>query len=127
MHFNKTSKIMAMDFFYKAGGAILAPFKYAQREIKDAKEDWKEDAQEALAKVLKIAVMVVFSLFFVVFLSVTVAMSINESMDSAWLGFAIVSGFYLLLTVGVYVWTKTDKKKHEQHYKHQEAKTVATN
>jgi amino acid transporter len=118
---------MAMDFFYKAGGAILAPFKYAQREINEAKEDLKEDAQEALSKAIKLVIIGVFSLFFIVFISITAATSINDAMDSAWAGFAIVAGFYLLLALGVYIWMKaTAKKKHEEEFKHHRANTVAT-
>jgi hypothetical protein len=118
---------MAMDFFYKAGGAILAPFKYAQREINEVKEDLKEDAQDALATALKVAAMAVFALFFVVFISITAATSLNDSMDSPWAGFAIVAGFYLLLAVGVYIWMKaTAKKKHESEFKQHEANTMVT-
>ena len=40
-----------MEFFYKVAGAIWAPFRYAQREIENAKEDLKEDAREAAADV----------------------------------------------------------------------------
>ena len=39
-----------MDFFYKTAGAILAPFRYAQREIENAKETLKEDARDAALK-----------------------------------------------------------------------------
>jgi hypothetical protein len=104
---------MAMDFFYRAAGAVLAPFRYAQREIEDAKENLKEDAQEALATALKITVVAVCALLFLLFGSITAATAINESMNSAWSGFAIVGGFYLLLAIVAYIWKQaTDKKKH---------------
>jgi hypothetical protein len=108
---------MAMDFFYKAAGAVLAPFRYAEREVKNAKENLKEDAQAALAKVLKMAVMVFCSLLFLLFISITAAMAINRSMESEWAGFAIVAGFYLLVGVAMYVWKEAGEKKHEEHHR----------
>jgi hypothetical protein len=104
---------MAMDFFYKAAGAVLAPFRYAEREVKHAKENLKEDAQYALAKVLKMAVMVFCSVLFLLFISITAAMAINRSMQSDWAGFAIVAGFYLLVGLAMYIWKEAGEKKHE--------------
>jgi hypothetical protein len=109
---------MAMDFFYKAAGAVLAPFRYAEREVKTAKENLKEDAQAALAKVLKMAVMVFCSLLFLLFISITAAMAINRAMESEWAGFAIVAGFYLLVGVAMYVWKEATDKQHEEHHHH---------
>ncbi|HYC86317.1 MAG TPA: phage holin family protein [Chryseosolibacter sp.] len=107
-----------MDFFYKAAGAVLAPFRYAEREVKHAKENFKEDAQAALAKVLKLAVMVFCSLLFLLFISITAAMAINRSMESEWAGFAIVAGFYLLVGIAMYIWKEVSEKKHEEHQQH---------
>jgi Kef-type K+ transport system membrane component KefB len=110
---------MVMNFFYKTVGAILAPFRYAQREIEDAKENLKEDAKEIASNVLKIIALVFCALFFLLFGSITVATALNSSWDSSWLGFAIVAGFYLVLAIGVYLWKHlTNKKKHEEEYKH---------
>ena len=54
---------------------------------------------------------------FLLFGSVTAAAAINSSSNSAWLGFAIVAGFYLAVTIGIYVWKNaTNKKKHAQEY-----------
>ena len=103
-----------MDFFYKAAGAVLAPFRYAQREIESAKENLKDDAKEAAANVLKIFVMSLCALFFLVFGSISAATAINASTESAWLGFASVAGFYLLLAIGVYIWKQTTRRKKEE-------------
>jgi hypothetical protein len=110
-----------MDFFYRAAGAVLAPFRYAEREVKEAKENLKEDAQEALAKVLKMAVMVFCSLLFLLFISITAAMAINRAMESPWVGFAIVAGFYLLVGVAMYIWKEADEKKKHPHHHHGKA------
>lgn len=114
---------MAMDLFYRAAGAILAPLRYAQREIKDAKEDLKEDAQHAISNALKVAAAGLFSLFFLVFLSVTAAMAINDSMDSPWIGFALVAAFYMLVAIGLYAWYKATSKRQGE-YKHRQARAV---
>ena len=111
-----------MDFFYKAAGAVLAPFRYAEREVKLAKENIKEDAQDLLAKVLKIAVMVFCSLLFLLFISITAAMAINTALESEWAGFAIVAGVYLLAGIAMYIWKQAeDKKKHHHHHEHGKA------
>jgi hypothetical protein len=104
-----------MNIFYKAAGAVLAPFRYAEREVKEAKENLKEDAQFALAKVLKLVVVGFCSLLFLLFISITAAMAINTSMNSEWAGFAIVAGFYLMAGVIMYVWKSIEDKKHEEH------------
>ena len=54
---------MAMENFYKIVGAILAPFRYAQREIEIVKENLKEEAHEAASNALKIVAMVFCALF----------------------------------------------------------------
>jgi arginine exporter protein ArgO len=112
---------MEMNFFYKAAGAILAPFRYAQREIEDAKENLKEDAKEAASNVLKIFIIAFASFLFLVFGSITAANAINSSLDSTWLGFAIVAGFYLLVAIGVYVWKQVSnqQQKRKEMYEHQ--------
>ena len=116
---------MAMDLFYRAAGAVLAPLRYAQREIKDAKEDLKEEAQHALSNALKVAAAGLFGLFFLTFLSITAAMAINDSMDSPWIGFALVAGFYMLVAIGLYTWYKSTNKRQGE-YKHRQAHPITT-
>jgi hypothetical protein len=113
---------MAMGFFYRAAGAIWAPFRYAQREIENAKEDLKEDAREAAADVLKLLIICLCAIFFLIFGSITAASAINSSSDSAWLGFATVACFYLVVAIGVYVWKQASKqKKHDKISEHHRA------
>jgi len=116
---------MAMDLFYRAAATVLAPFRYAQREINDAKEDLKEDAQYVMSSALKVAAAGLFGLFFLAFLSVTAAMAINDLMDSPWVGFALVAAFYLLVALGIYAWYKATAKKHSE-YKHRQVRAVTT-
>ena len=102
---------MVMDFFYKAAGAVIAPFRYAQREIENTKENLKEDAREAASNVLKIFLISLCVLFFLVFGSISAASAINASSESAWLGFASVAGFYLVLAIGVYIWRQVSRQR----------------
>jgi hypothetical protein len=109
---------MAMNLFYRAAGAVIAPFRFAKREVQSLKENIKEDTQEAIAKVMKLAVVAFCSVLFLIFLSVTVAIAINRSMDNDIAGFGIVAGFYLLVGIGMYVWNASEKHKME-HTKNQ--------
>jgi hypothetical protein len=109
---------MAMNLFYKAAGAVIAPFRFAKREVQTLKENIKEDTQEAIAKVIKLAVVAFCSILFLIFLSVTIAVAINRSMDNDIAGFAIVAGFYLLAGIGMYMWNASEKHKME-HTKNQ--------
>jgi len=105
---------MEMNFFYRAAGAIFAPFRYAQREIEDAKENLKEDAKEAASNAIKIFIISISSFLFLVFVSITAANAINSSSDSTWLGFASVAGFYLLVAIGVYGWKQVSNQQRKQ-------------
>jgi hypothetical protein len=101
------------ELFYKAAGAILAPFRYAEREVIHMKDVAKEDLQQFLATAIKYVIIGVASFLFLLFLSITAATAINEKTESPFLGYAIVAGFYLLVGIGLYIWKEaTDKKKH---------------
>ena len=98
--------------FYKAAGAVLAPFRYAEREVKHMKEVAKEDVQAFVANLIKLALIGIVSFLFLLFISITIAAAINHSTGSEFLGYAIVAGFYLLAGVGLYIWKEaSDKKK----------------
>lgn len=99
------------ELFYKAAGAILAPFRYAEREVQNMKEIAKEDLQTLLATAIKIALLSVVSLLFLLFISVTAAAAINESTGNAYLGWLIVAGFYLVVGIGLYIWKEASEKK----------------
>ena len=103
------------ELFYKAAGAILAPFRYAEREVQNMKEDAKEDIQAFIANLIKIIMISVVGLLFLFFISVTAAAAINDSTGSSFLGWAIVAGFYLIVGIGLYIWKEaTDKDKHKK-------------
>jgi cytochrome bd-type quinol oxidase subunit 2 len=101
------------------GTCDLAPFRIAQRAIENTKENIKEEAREAASDILKILIISLCTLFFLIFGSITIASAINTSSNSAWVGYASVTGFYLILAVGVYVWKQTRKeRKQREMYDH---------
>jgi hypothetical protein len=101
------------ELFYKAAGAILAPFRYAEREVQQMKETAKEDLQAFIANLIKLALIAVVSLLFLLFISITAAAAINESSNNGFIGWAIVAGFYLLVGIGLYIWKEVAEKKKE--------------
>jgi Ca2+/Na+ antiporter len=109
------------DLFYKAAGAIVAPFRYAEREAKAFKEHVKEDVQLYAATLLKIAAAGMAALLFLLFLSLTVAHAINKSMNSQVAGYAFVAGFYLLVAIVMYVLKTVDDKKKKEIENHRKA------
>ena len=102
------------ELFYKAAGAIIAPFRYAEREVKELKENVKEDLQAYVANLLKMAVIAIAGILFLLFIGLTVAKAINNSMDSEVAGYAFVSGFYLLVAVFLYILKTVDDKKKKK-------------
>ena len=100
--------------FYKAAGAVLAPFRYAEREAKALKEHVKEDVQAYMAIFLKLAVAGVAAVLFLLFISIAVANWINNAMDSQVAGFAIVAAFYLLIATFMYILKVADDKKKKE-------------
>lgn len=102
------------QLFYKAAGAILAPFRYAEREVEHLKEVAKEDVQALIAKAVKFTIMGIAGLLFLLFISIMAAALINRTLDSEYLGYAIVAGFYLVVAIVVYISKEaTDHKKKE--------------
>ncbi len=104
--------------FYKAAGAVVAPFRYAEREAKLIKEHVKEDIQAYVAIALKLAVAAVAGILFLLFISIAVANWINSAMNSQVAGFLIVGGFYLLVAVTMYILKLADDRKKKEIAEH---------
>ncbi|WP_420317775.1 phage holin family protein [Ekhidna sp.] len=60
-----------------------------------------------LSGVIALSLLAVFGLFFFFFLSFAMAELINIGMDSAYLGYLIISGFYLLIIIIVTILVKS--------------------
>ena len=114
------------EIFYKVAGALIAPFRYADREVQRFKAEAKEDLQAFIAKMIKMVILSIASLLFLLFLSIFAATAINNAMNSTFIGFAIVAGFYLLCAVGVYISKEVSDKKREAEdmQKHMHLKKV---
>lgn len=106
------------ELFYRAAGAIVAPFRYAEREAKALKEHVKEDVQAYVAIFLKLAVAGVAAVLFLLFISIAAANWINNAMNSEVAGFAIVAGVYLLVAVVMYILKLADDKKKKEADNH---------
>lgn len=106
------------ELFYKAAGAIVAPFRYAEREAKALKEHVKEDVQAYVAIFLKLAVAGVAAVLFLLFISIALANWINNEMNSEVAGYAIVAAFYLLVAVFMYILKLADDKKKKEADNH---------
>lgn len=111
--------------FYKAAGAIIAPFRYAEREAKNVKEHLKEDFQKLVETAIKITVAAVAAMLFLLFISIGVANLLNHVLNSAWAGYAIVGGFYLLVAVVVYAMKVAADKKREEEKRERKARELA--
>ena len=115
------------ELFYKAAGAIVAPFRYAEREAKALKEHVKEDLQAYVAIFLKLAVAGVAGILFLLFISIAAANWINNTVNSQVAGFAIVAGVYLLVAVTMYILKLADdrkKKEVENHRRVEQGKPI---
>ena len=104
--------------FYRAAGAIVAPFRYAEREAKALKEHVKEDLQTYVAIALKLTVAAIAALLFLLFISIATANWINSATDSAVAGYAIVAGFYLLVAGVMYILKLADARKKKEVANH---------
>lgn len=102
------------EFFYRAAGTIVAPFRYAEREAKAMKEHVKEDIQAYVAIALKLAVAAIAAMLFLLFISIAVANWINAAMNSNVAGFAIVSAFYLVVAGIMYALKLADDRKKKE-------------
>ena len=109
------------ELFYRAAGAVVAPFRYAEREAKALKEHVKEDIQAYVAIALKLAVAGIAALLFLLFISIGIANWINNVMDSNVAGFIIVAAFYLLVAGVMYILKLADDRKKKEVDDHRKA------
>ncbi|MEQ8365029.1 MAG: phage holin family protein [Cyclobacteriaceae bacterium] len=62
-----------------------------------------------MAYVISFILILLIGFFFLVFASITTGALINEALESAYLGYLIISGFYLIVLVVVLMLLKTRK------------------
>jgi hypothetical protein len=67
------------------------------------KLEFKEESVRVLAKLLTIAVIVILSTLFFIFFSVALGIFLNQKLESAYLGFVVLAGFFFLLLISVLI------------------------
>ncbi len=72
------------------------PGVYIKAEIDKITGNIEAKVQEVLPKVILLVMMGVLGLFLLVFASLTLALFLNDVLDSSFYGFLIVTGLYLL-------------------------------
>lgn len=79
------------------------PAYYIRMEIERLKSSAQEKVTEIVSKLVIFAAIGLVSLFVLVFLSITVGLLLNDALDSSYLGFLIVTGFYLLILIVLFL------------------------
>ncbi|MFZ6010721.1 MAG: phage holin family protein [Bacteroidota bacterium] len=92
----------ATEFFYKAAATLITPFRYAEKGVQNLKENLKEDLEVIIANLLKLAILAGLAFLFLLFISITAAIVLNRALQSDYLGYAILAGFYLIVAVILY-------------------------
>nr|WKN40259.1 phage holin family protein [Tunicatimonas sp. TK19036] len=73
------------------------PGYYIRMEIERVKSSAQEKVTEIVSKLIILVAIGLVALFVLVFLSITVGLLLNDALDSSYLGFLIVTGFYILI------------------------------
>jgi uncharacterized membrane protein YqjE len=76
---------------------------YIENKIELTKIEAKETAAKVIVKAILFSSIAVFSVFTLIFASITAGLAINSALESNYLGFLIVTGFYLLLLITAFV------------------------
>jgi uncharacterized membrane protein YqjE len=84
--------------FFKIDSMISNLTGYVETRIELLKIEAQEEISKGLSKVIVYFLLAFVMAVFVVFISVAIAMAISESLGT-FAGFAIVSGFYLILGI----------------------------
>ncbi len=90
---------------------VSHPGYYIQVEVERIKASAQEKLTEVISKLVIFAAIGVVALFVLVFLSITVGLLLNDALDSSYLGFLIVTGFYVLLLIILFLVKNNVEKK----------------
>ena len=84
---------------------------YVETRIELAKAEAKDTTMVAMRAALIYGSIAVLGFFFVLFLSLTIALALNELLDSVFWGFAIVTGLYLIMAITLFLLRDSEKVK----------------
>lgn len=73
--------------------------KYIESRIDLIKFETKESITEAVISIVRIVTLLILTLFTTIFLSIALALYLNQVLESTFVGFLIVGGFYLILSL----------------------------
>lgn len=109
LHYFRVLKDSVLKFL-KLDSLIENITGYVEARIELTKLELKEDVAKTLSKVLLFILMGAVFTLFIVLISVAVAHLIAESLGAS-AGFAIVAGFYLLVSVLIFAFRETIGEK----------------
>lgn len=79
------------------------PGYYVRMEVERIKASAQEKLTEVISKLVILVAIGLVALFVLIFLSVTVGLLLNDALDSSYLGFLIVTGFYVLVLIFLFL------------------------
>ena len=94
MYISQNQKIVAKLFNFDS--LISKIEAYAEAKIKLALMNVKEEIASAITKLLPLLILAFAFLFMIIFMSITLGLLLNHLLHSNWLGFAVLTGAYLL-------------------------------
>lgn len=87
------------------------PGYYIRVEVERIKASAQEKLTEVISKLIILAAIGLVALFVLVFLSITAGLLLNDALDSSFLGFLIVTGFYILVLIVLFLVKNNVEKK----------------
>ncbi|MBX7127678.1 MAG: phage holin family protein [Cyclobacteriaceae bacterium] len=102
--------------FLKLDGILKSATGYLEARVELLKLEIREDVAKALARMMVYAVMLFAGTLVVVFFSIGVAQFINGQLASSYAGYLVVSGFYLVLLLGIYLLRTRLYIRMERHF-----------
>jgi len=97
--------------FLKLEGLLDHLSGYVEDRIELLKLELQEDAASIGTKILLIGIMLMLGLFFLLFISIASAIMLNIVLVHAYLGYLIVGGVYLILTLIAFAFKDNEKIK----------------
>lgn len=76
---------------------------YIETRIGLVKIEFKEELAKTVAKLIIILILSLLFLLFIAFVSLTAGAWLNTIIDSQFLGYAIIAGFYLILFLLIFI------------------------
>ena len=101
-----------MSKFFNFDSLISKFEAYVEAKIKLATLNIKEKIASALMKLIPLLLLAFSGILIVIFLSITLGLLFNHLLHSNWLGFAIVTGMYLLFFLIILWINNTEKFKN---------------